>query len=74
MSPDLEIIMMVASILEKSKLIVSGVNAFSGNTEPLVTCIIRSVVLLQYDIDISGCVTSFWLKLFKIQNVLKLLF
>ncbi len=45
MSPDLEIIMMVASILEKSKLIVcgvtvSGVNVFSGNTEPLVTCII----------------------------------
>ncbi len=42
MSPDLEIIMMVASVCGVT---VSGVNAFSGNTEPLVTCVIRSVVL-----------------------------
>ncbi len=32
--------------------LLSGVNVFSGNTEPIVTCIIKSVVLLQYDIDI----------------------
>ncbi len=54
MSPDLGIIMMAASILEKSGLrlicLWCGVTVFSGNTtEPVVTCNIKSVVLLQND-------------------------
>ncbi len=51
MSPDLEIIMMAATILENLDLgwFVCGVNVFSANKKPIVTCVIKSVVLLQND-------------------------
>ncbi len=74
MSPDLEIIMIAASILEKSgfRLICLWCYCLSANTtEPVVTCNRKSVELLQNDIDISGCVTSVWLKLFKNQMFLR---
>ncbi len=61
MSPDLEIITMAASILENSvfRRFVCGVTVFSGNTtEPIISCNIKSVVLLQNDIDIRGCVVN----------------
>ncbi len=49
MSPDLEIIMMAQKGLDLGWFVcgvtVSGVNVFSGITEPLVTCIIKSMVL-----------------------------
>ncbi len=49
MSSDLEIIIKAAI----------KPTVFSGNTtEPVVTCNMKSLVLLQNDIDISGCVTS----------------
>ncbi len=71
MSPDLEI-MIAASILEKSgfRLIFLWCNT----TEPIVTCIIKYVVLFQNDIDIGDSVTRAWLKLLKNLNVLKLSF
>ncbi len=80
MSSDLEIIMMAASILEKSgfRLILSVVLMSFLVTQSLYNnlhykvfgVIITSVVLLQNDIDLSGCVTNVCLKLFKIKLVL----